>query len=130
MFSDSLRQSYVELDQWSLFQANESITITDRESGRTTDLLDMSRYAEVCDRGVRDLQSFFYMAIHHSLDGRHVIAVGNHGELLWFRRYREQSDDVEQRYQNVVVLRPEAWNGNEFDNLCLENDRGANNFLH
>jgi len=68
------------------------------------------------------LASPSFIAVHHSLDSRHLIAIGSRAELIWFRNYRSQKTEAD-RYQSVVVLRFEEWGNMLIDNLCIENNR-------
>jgi hypothetical protein len=125
-------QSYVEIDQWSIFLANDRLHTIDRTTGLATNLLDDALYFDGGADEPHASQVFIHsntiQAVHHSLDGRHVIAVGDRNELIWFRNYRQQLQHgtKRSRFESVVVLRHN--DGPEIglvplDNVCVENDR-------
>jgi hypothetical protein len=121
------------LDSWSLFQAGDSIKYTDIETGQTVDLLAPELYPGLFDSEGNEalaalnssvqIASETFVAVHHSLDGRHLLAIGDSAEIVWFRNYRTQKDK-NGRYESVVVLRLEGHGNMLIDNLCIENDRG------
>lgn len=130
-------QSYVEIDEWSLFQANNTLLVTDREKGTQTDLLDNDHYpperaSDVSGLTV-DVFGTSWNAVHHSLDGKHLVAVSAAGELIWFRNYRQLCSGQatrEQFYQSVVVLKKKrSFTPVSMDNLCVENGRGRSEIL-
>lgn len=125
-------QGYVELDQWSMFLANDGLHVINRENGRAVNLLDDSLYFDGSPGEPHASQVFIHsqtiQAVHHSLDGKHLVAIGDRNELIWFRDYRQQllHGTKQSRFENVVVLRHN--DGPEMglvplDNVCVENNR-------
>lgn len=95
----------------------------DRRTGNMTNYMDPRLY------GVAELEmhSGTYNAVHHSLDGRHLIAAGDSGEIVWIRNYRDFPKlDPSSRRQSVVVMRVEAGDADWalINQLAVENDRG------
>lgn len=124
---DGPEPAYVELDQWSLFIAGSSLSIINRNNGFVHQLLDVS----VEEGSEQALWSTRWCAVHHSLDGRHLIVVGDANEVIWIRNYRDVLSDTNNEIDrqrlasNTVVLRlEESPSEITIDNVCVENDRG------
>lgn len=120
--------AYVELDQWSLFLAGDILTIIDRKTASVHKLLSTTAYEEDDDE---PLATRRWTAVHHSLDGRHLVVVGDANELVWIRNYRDTLTpsypgvDTGKLERNTVVLRLEEHPGDILlENVCVENDRG------
>ncbi|KAK9894516.1 hypothetical protein P389DRAFT_197805 [Cystobasidium minutum MCA 4210] len=117
--------AYVELDQWSLFLAGSALTIINRNSGTMHKMLDTS-----LEDPRDETWTTRWSAVHHSLDGRHLVVVGDANELVWIRDYRslltdsEEGVDYQKLAQQAVILRLEEDPGEVLiENLCVENDR-------
>lgn len=123
--------AYVELDQWSLFLAGSALTIINRNSGTMHKMLDTS-----LEDPRDETWTTRWSAVHHSLDGRHLVVVGDANELVWIRDYRslltdsEEGVDYQKLAQQAVILRLEEDPGEVLiENLCVENDRGSSYLL-
>ena len=127
----------MELDKETLFLANTSLYGIDRASGRTVDFLSQAWYPAESPVVLRSQR---WHAVHHSLDGEHLIAVGDGPELVWFRNYRQHFftelpagaspaaiEDRRRRAFESVVVMSYSYPLNEgsiiIDNLCVENGR-------
>lgn len=127
VLSDGPEPAYVEIDRWSLFLAGSTLSVIDRSNGFVHKLLDTS--IEDAREGTWTTR---WTAVHHSLDGRHLVVVGDANELVWIRNYRtlltDSGDgvDYEKLAANSVILRLEEDPGEVLiENLCVENDRGT-----
>lgn len=125
--NDVPEPAYVELDQWSLFLAGSTLSIVDRSNGFVHKLLDTS-----IEDARDETWTTRWTAVHHSLDGRHLVVVGDANELVWIRDYRSILTDVEDGVdhqklaENSIMLRLEENPGEVLiENLCVENDRGT-----
>lgn len=127
----------MELDKDTLFLANTSLYGIDRVTGRTVDFLNQAWYP--AESSVV-LSSQRWQAVHHSLDGEHLVAVGDGPELIWFRNYRQHffadppageslaARELRKRtaVESVVVLSyqyPLNEGSIINDNLCVEDGR-------
>lgn len=132
--------SYIEIDEVCIIQANSSITLTDRRTGARLNLLDPQLFPGAT--ALNGSQFFSRMltlqclvtCVHHSLDGKHLIAGTTDGELLWLRNFRSWSSmtpDV--RRDSLVKLSfyqldaegdAELAGNMRITNVCVENGRG------
>jgi hypothetical protein len=126
-----LDRSYVELDQWSLFLADERLLVVNQKTGQVYTLLDVDDEELEPDA----FQSTRFTAVHHSLDGRHLVVGGDMGELIWIRDYRNllcaEGSVIEtvKRSESIVILRLPLEDEAEVDNICVENNRGESRLV-
>lgn len=118
--------AYVELDQWSLFLAGATLSVINQKTGSIHVLLDNQ-----VESDHDQTWTTRWTAVHHSLNGRHVLVAGDANELIWIRNYREILTDtaeginLQKLAENTVVLRLEEDPGEiMLENICVENDRG------